>query len=1017
MTDDEALSQLYFKDTAFENLMQKRIFNVLLIASAYDAFMMEEDGRVEEQLYFEYTALNLSSPPRVTRALNSTEGIEIMKTKNFDLVIMMPGNDVSETFAGARRIRELYPEMPIIVLTPFSKEVSRRLSNEDFTGIDYVFSWLGNVDLLLAIIKLLEDKMNADNDINGVGVQMILLVEDSVRFYSSVLPIVYKFILKQSREFSTEALNEHEQMLRMRGRPKVMLARDYEEALELYDRYSDHILGVISDVSFMREGKKDPKAGIRLARELRERDPYLPLIIESSENENAHDVSEVGGTFIDKNSKKFPVDLGKAIINNFGFGDFVIRNPESGEEIFRIKSLKDLQKNIFDIPAEALYWHASFNDISRWLYSRAMFPIAEVIKHHRFRDLKDAPQVRKLFFDLIVKYRKMKNRGVVAIFQKERFDRYSNFARIGQGSLGGKGRGLAFIDSIIKKNPVCDNFDGISITIPRTVVLCTDIFDEFMESNKLYPIALSDAPDEEILDHFLKGKLPRRIKDDLLALFEVVDTPIAVRSSSLLEDSHYQPFAGIYSTYMVPKVSDPEEMLRMVTSAIKGVYASVFYSDSKAYMTATSNVIDQEKMAVILQEVVGREVEGYYFPSFSGVGRSLNYYPLNDEKPEDGVAEVAVGLGKYIVDGGLALRFSPRHPENVLQTSELSLALRDTQTRMYALDMKGDARETSISGQKIDKPASAPSLSVDDGYNVTKLRVQDVAEKGALKYMVSTFDFRDNVIRDSDFGEGRRVVTFNNVLKHKAYPLAESVDFMLTTGQEAMQRPVEIEFAGMIGPDPKMIGPGEKHKGRLYWLQIRPIVDRKETVDEALMATPDEKLLLKSGTALGHGNIEGVNTVVYVRPEKFSSSNNSLIAREIEKINRGFLDREERYILIGPGRWGSSDTSLGIPVKWPAISAARLIVESSLPNYRIEPSQGTHFFQNLTSFGVAYFTIDTNAHKKEGDPVTDLYDVEFLNSQPAVYESDFVRIVTFQTPLAIGVNGLKGTGVVVKPEV
>ncbi|MBD5314471.1 MAG: phosphoenolpyruvate synthase [Bacteroides sp.] len=1010
MTDDEALSQLYFKDTAFQNLMQKRIFNVLLIASAYDAFMMEEDGRVEEQLYFEYTSLNLSSPPRVTRALNSAEGLEILKTKSFDLVIMMPGNDVSETFTGARRIREHYPDMPIIVLTPFSKEVSRRLSKEDFSGIDYVFSWLGNVDLLLAIIKLLEDKMNADNDINGVGVQMILLVEDSVRFYSSVLPIVYKFILKQSREFSTEALNEHEQMLRMRGRPKVMLARDYEEALELYDRYSDHILGVISDVSFKREGKKDPKAGIRLARELRERDPYLPLIIESSENENAHDVLELGGTFIDKNSKKFPVDLGKAIINNFGFGDFVIRNPESGEEIFRIKSLKDLQKNIFDIPAEALYWHASFNDISRWLYSRAMFPIAEVIKHHRFRDLKDAPQVRQLFFDLIVKYRKMKNRGVVAIFQKDRFDHYSNFARIGQGSLGGKGRGLAFIDSIIKKNPICDNFDGISITIPRTVVLCTDIFDEFMESNKLYPIALSDAPDDEILSHFLRGKLPRRIKDDLLALFEVVDTPIAVRSSSLLEDSHYQPFAGIYSTYMVPKISDPQEMLKMVTSAIKGVYASVFYSDSKAYMTATSNVIDQEKMAVILQEVVGKDLEGYYFPSFSGVGRSLNYYPLNDEKPEDGVAEIAVGLGKYIVDGGLALRFSPRHPENVLQTSELSLALRDTQTRMYALDMKGDERETSLSGQPIKKPESMSNLKVDDGYNVAKLRVQDVAERGALKYMVSTFDFRDNVIRDSDFGEGRRVVTFNNILKHKAYPLAEAVDFMLTTGQEAMQRPVEIEFAGMVEPN-------SSNKGRLYWLQIRPIVDRKETVDEALMSTPDEKLLLKSGTALGHGSIEGVNTVVYVRPEKFSSSNNSLIAREIEKINRGFLDREERYVLIGPGRWGSSDTSLGIPVKWPAISAAKLIVESSLPNYRIEPSQGTHFFQNLTSFGVAYFTIDTNAKRKPGDPVTDLYDVDFLNAQPAVYESDFVRIVTFSSPLAIGVNGLKGTGVVVKPEV
>lgn len=1008
---------LYLRDTAFSDLMQRRIFNVLLIASPYDAFIMEEDGRVEEQLYFEYVSLNLSSPPRVTRVTDTAAACEMLRCKHFDLIITMPGPDLAETFSGIRQIKQERPDTPVVVLTPFSKEVSRRLADEDLSAVDYVFSWLGNVDLLLAIIKLLEDRMNAEADIKGVGIQAIMLVEDSVRFYSSVLPHLYKYLLKQSLNFSTEALNDHERMLRMRGRPKVILARDYEEAVGLYEKFGDNMLGVISDVSFMRDGAKDPEAGLRLAEYLRGHDQYLPIIIESSETANSTRAEALHTTFLDKNSKKFPVDLGEAITDNFGFGDFVMHDPDTGAEIMRITSLKDLQYKMMEIPDKVLFFHTQRNDISRWLYSRAIFPIAEKIKRHRTRTIADIPEARLHFLDAIVRYRRMKNRGVVAVFRKDRFDRYSNFARIGQGSLGGKGRGLAFIDSIIKKNPVCDNFDGISITIPRTVVLCTDIFDEFMESNKLYPIALSDAPDEEILDHFLKGKLPRRIKDDLLALFEVVDTPIAVRSSSLLEDSHYQPFAGIYSTYMVPKVSDPEEMLRMVTSAIKGVYASVFYSDSKAYMTATSNVIDQEKMAVILQEVVGREVEGYYFPSFSGVGRSLNYYPLNDEKPEDGVAEVAVGLGKYIVDGGLALRFSPRHPENVLQTSELSLALRDTQTRMYALDMKGDARETSISGQKIDKPASAPSLSVDDGYNVTKLRVQDVAEKGALKYMVSTFDFRDNVIRDSDFGEGRRVVTFNNVLKHKAYPLAESVDFMLTTGQEAMQRPVEIEFAGMIGPDPKMIGPGEKHKGRLYWLQIRPIVDRKETVDEALMATPDEKLLLKSGTALGHGNIEGVNTVVYVRPEKFSSSNNSLIAREIEKINRGFLDREERYILIGPGRWGSSDTSLGIPVKWPAISAARLIVESSLPNYRIEPSQGTHFFQNLTSFGVAYFTIDTNAHKKEGDPVTDLYDVEFLNSQPAVYESDFVRIVTFQTPLAIGVNGLKGTGVVVKPEV
>ena len=664
--NEESVSQLYLKDTAFQDLMQRRIFNVLLVASPYDAFMMEEDGRVEEQLYFEYVALNLSSPPRVTRVSRPSEALDLLAVKRFDLIIMMPGIDLSETFVGAKDIKSRYPDVPIIVLTPFSKEVSRRLAKEDLTAVDYVFSWLGNVDLLLAIIKLLEDKMNADNDINEVGVQLILLVEDSVRFYSSVLPTLYKFLLKQSLIFSTEALNEHEQMLRMRGRPKVMLARDYEEAVALYERYGKNMLGVISDVSFKREGVKDSKAGIKLAKYLRERDPYLPIIMESSEEENAPLVKEFGGAFIDKNSKKFPVDLGNTIMKDFGFGDFIIRDPETGEELLRIHDLKDLQRHIFDIPAKSLLYHASFNDISRWLYSRAMFPIAEVIKNHRFRNIEEAPAVRQLFFDLIVKYRKMKNRGVVAVFRKDRFDHYSNFARIGQGSLGGKGRGLAFIDSIIKKNPICDNYDGVTLTIPRTVVICTDIFDEFMETNNLYPVALSDIPDEKILKYFLQARLPERLIEDFFALFEVVDKPLAIRSSSLLEDSHYQPFAGIYSTYMIPHVDDRYEMLAMLGDAIKSVYASVFYADSKAYMTATSNVIDQEKMAVIIQEVVGKQVGDYYFPSFSGVGRSLNYYPINDEIPEDGVTEVAVGLGKYIVDGGLSLRFSPRHADKVL---------------------------------------------------------------------------------------------------------------------------------------------------------------------------------------------------------------------------------------------------------------------------------------------------------------------------------------------------------------
>ena len=983
--NEAKLSQLYLRDTAFQNLMQRRIYNVLLIASPYDAFMMEEDGRIEEQLYFEYTSLNLSSPPRVAQASSYEDAYEQLTTKSFDLIIAMPGNDIGQTFREAKTIKQLHPDIPFIVLTPFSREVSRRLANEDFSGVDYVFSWLGNVDLLLAIIKLMEDKMNSDNDILEVGIQTILLVEDSIRFYSSVLPHLYKFLLKQSLVFSTEALNEHEQMLRMRGRPKVILARTYEEAQELYDKYKDKILGVITDVSFNRQGAKDKLAGIKLAREIKAKDPYMPIIIESSENENEVYAQELGVSFIDKNSKKFPVDLGRTITDNFGFGAFIIRNPETGKEVMRINDLKELQDNLFDIPDNLLLYHASHNDISRWLYSRAMFPIAEIIQAHRFQSIEEAPEVKRFFFNLIVKYRKMKNKGVVAIFKKNRFDYYSNFARIGQGSLGGKGRGLAFIDSIIKKYPICDNFDGVVVSIPRTVVLCTDIFDQFMEENNLYPIALSDATDEAILDAFLQASLPIALKDDFYALFEVIDRPLAIRSSSLLEDSHYQPFAGIYSTYMIPHLTDKDDMYQLLGNAIKSVYASVFYAESKAYMTATSNLIDQEKMAIIIQEVAGAEHDGLYYPSFAGVGRSLNYYPINDEQPEDGVTEVAVGLGKYIVDGGLALRFSPRHPDKVLQTSTLDLALRDTQTQLYALDIKDADR----------------SFSVDDGFNIQKIRIQDAAKNGSLKYMVSTFDPQDQIIRDNDCGMGRRVVTFANILQHKVFPLAEIVDFMLSEGEKEMRRPVEIEFAGCIDKKGEM-------KGNVYWLQIRPIVDRKEMLDEKIMDTASENLILKSTQALGHGMMDGVKDVIYVKTKNFSSFNNSLIAREIEKINKQYVEKGEGYILIGPGRWGSSDTALGIPVKWAHISAARVIAETALPNYRIEPSQGTHFFQNLTSFGVGYFTIDD---KKGG-----ICDIDYLDNMPAVAETDFVRIVRFDNPLQIGINGKTGLGIIVKPQ-
>lgn len=974
------------RDISFGSLMQRRVHEVLLVASRYDAFTLEEDGRVEEQIFTEYVSLNLSSPPRVTQVETADEAMECLAEKHFDLIIMMPGVDCSETFMHAREIKKEYHNMHIVVLAPFSRELSLRIESQDLSGVDYVFSWLGNADVLLAIIKLIEDKMNAPYDVCEIGVQAILVVEDSTRFYSSVLPHLYKFLVSQARIFSTEALNDHEKMLRMRGRPKILLARTYEEAIELYDQYAGNMLGIISDVRFPCNGVTSKDAGLHFCDYVRKSNPYLPLIIQSSEQGLEHEIHRLKASFLDKNSKKLPVDLGEAIKKNFGFGDFEFIDPDTGRIIKTIASLRELQYGIRDIPDNSLLYHASRNDISRWLYSRALFSIAEVLVRWQFDRCEDAPLVRQIISETIVRYRKMKNRGVVAIFLRDRFDRYSNFARIGNGSLGGKGRGLAFIDQLIMRNPILDNIGGISVEVPRTVVICTDIFDEFMETNNLYHIALSDATDDEILRHFQAASLPERIRGDLRSLVDVLENPMAIRSSSLLEDSHYQPFAGIYSTYMIPNVEDKELMLKLLCQAVKGVYASVFYADSKAYMTATSNLIDQEKMAVILQEVVGKQYGNRYYPSFSGVGRSLNYYPLNEEKTEEGVVSLAVGLGKYIVDGGRSLRFSPMHPDKILQTSTIDLALRDTQTEFYALDTNDSYRQ----------------FEVNDGFNLLQLPIQDADKDGALRGMVSTYDYNDNMLYDGYYDGGRKVVTFANVLKHKSYSLAKVLETMLRIGSREMGRPVEIEFTGNL--------PTAGERGQVYWLQMRPIVDTKEMLHDDLARTENDKIILRSSMALGHGRMDNVRHAVYVKTKNYDHTNNMAIADEIEKINRTFTEWEEPYILIGPGRWGSSDNALGIPVKWSQISAARLIVEVALEGYRIEPSQGTHFFQNLTSFGVGYFTVNAC------DNDNDLYDEAYLDEAEAVYESEQVRVVRFNRPVSIRINGKKRCGLVAKPQ-
>ena len=979
------VNEFRFRDTPFVQLMNKRIYNVLFIASQYDMFILEDDGRVDEQIFNEYTSLNLRYPPRFTQVSSFDEALILLQTNRYELVICMPNIDNNDFFELAKLIKEKYPMIPVVMLTPFSKTVSKVFEKEDLSGVDYLFSWLGNSDLLLAIIKLIEDKMNVENDVKTVGVQTILIVENSVRFYSSLLPLLFKYVLSESKEFSKEALNDHQRMMRMRGRPKILLARNYEEAINLYEKYGQNMLGILSDVSFNREGIKDKLAGKKLIEWIRQFDKTMPVILTSAEQSNQQFAKDLNAEFIDKNSQTFPQDVRSKIKENFGFGDFIIVAPKSKQEILRIKNLIELQNVILKIPDDSFYYHLSLNHFSRFFSSRAMFPVAEMLRKIDVSEYKDMNEARELIYSAIVQYRKMKNTGVVAVFEKDRFDKYSYFARIGEDSMGGKGRGLAFMGYIVKKHQDLNIFDNLPVVVPKTVVLCTDIFDEFMEANKLYPVALSDIPDEDILKHFLSAKLPKRLVADFLVFFDAINNPVAIRSSSLLEDSHYQPFAGIFSTYMIPYLDDRFEMIRMVSDGVKAVYASVFYKDSKSYMVATQNIIDQEKMAVVLQEVAGSQYNNHFYPTISGVARSINYYPLGDEKPEDGVVQMGLGLGKYIVDGNQGLRFSPLHANKILQLTDVDTALKDTQTRFYSLSTD------PIVGD----------FSVDDSFNFMKLGLKEADADGTLRYISSTYDPNDMVIRDGYYPGGRKIISFVHILEHNMLPLADVLDKVLKICRSEMGREVEIEFA---------VNLKNQREAVFYLLQIRPIVDSKEVVSEDLSLIDPNETIMYSKNALGHGTMTNIQDFVYVKTEAFNPANNQLIAREIEDLNRKFIESDINYVLVAPGRWGSSDSWLGIPIKWPHISQARIIGEITLDQYRIDPSQGSHFFQNLTSLGVAYFTI--NPFIDNGG----FFNEKFLNEQPAIYETEFIRHVTLENSFTVKVNGKKKIGVVMKPE-
>ncbi len=975
----------YFIDTSFNLLMKRRIYQVLLISSNYDAFILEEDGRIDETIFMEYVSLSLRYPPQFIKVTSEEEAFEVLEDKRVELVISMLSIEKTDTFDLAIRIKNKYPKIPIVVLTPFSREVNLKLKEKNLSAIDYVFSWLGNADILLAIIKLIEDKMNIDQDVQQ-GVQAILLVEDSIRFYSSYLPNIYKIIYRQSKGFITEGLNEHQKMVRMRGRPKIILATSYEEAVTMFEKYRNNLLGIISDICFRKEGETDRSAGIKFVKKVREQDKFIPILLQSSDAENVAIAQELQVGFINKLSKTLSFELRNFIHDNFSFGDFVFIDPKTGREITRAGDLKSLQDKIFEIPDDSLLYHMQRNHFSKWLNARALFPIAEMFKEISVKEFHDMDEAKRYIFDSITAFRINKAKGVIAEFDRERYDEYLSFARIGQGSIGGKARGLAFLDSLIKRNRLTDMFDDVILSIPRTVVLGTDIFDEFMEENKLHGIALSNRSDKEILQHFVKARLPFSIHEDLYTFISCVNNPIAIRSSSLLEDSHYQPFAGIYSTYMIPNLRFNERlMIGKLSEAIKSVYASAFFKDSKAYMMATLNVIDEEKMGIVLQEVTGMQYGNRFYPAISGVARSINFYPIAPEKPEDGIANIAFGLGKYIVDGGVGLRFSPRYPRKILQLSTPELALSETQKTFYALNLN----------------AEAFTPDTDDTVNLLKLKVKDAEDDGSLKLVASTFDYDSHSVKDGMMATGKRIITFSQMLNHNTFPLAEILQTVLDIGQKEMGKHVEIEFAVNLDLP--------KDEPRIFsLLQIRPIVGMHNNVNLKLDDIRPEEVIILSNTALGNGILKDIRDFIYIRPEAWDASKSQEIARRLESINERFVAEKNNYVLVGPGRWGSADPWLGIPVRWPQISAARLIVESGLENYRIDPSQGTHFFQNLTSFNVGYFTI--NPYIRDG-----FYDLAFLSEQPAFHEDEYIRHIRFENPIRIEIDGKKNIGVVYKP--
>ena len=959
------------KETDYKSLIKFRIRKILMICSHYDAFILEEDGQIETQIYREYVDLDLTKPPKFVWVTTSAQAREVIANDDdIDMVICMYNVGDRDVFSFASELKTQERNIPFVLLTHFSKEIYRRIGMQDTSGVDYMFCWHGNADLIVAIIKLFEDQKNADNDILNVGAQAILLVEDSVRFYSTYLPELYKLILKQSGEFLKETLNEHQRKFRKRSRPKILLATNLDDAIDKYTRYKDNLLGVISDVGFNVHKDEGPEmekldAGIDLVKHIKADNPKMPILLQSSQDSISLVAEQLGVGFLRKYSKTLILQLADYISEEFGFGDFVFRDANH-VEYGRAANLKELEAILKEVPDEVILYNASKNMLSKWFLARGLFTLGERFKNVEETNFGDISEVRAYISQQIHDFHTLTSRGVIAHFDPMSYERHIWFARIGEGSLGGKARGLAFLNNLVYKYQLSERYPEIKVSIPRTVVVATDYFDQFILENDLQYVIDSDISDEEILSEFVSSRLPEDLVDQLRVFVETARSPLAVRSSSKLEDSSYQPFAGVYSTYMIPLVENKDQMLRMLGKAIKSVYASVFYSSSRTYIHTTANLLSEEKMAVVVQSICGSQHEGFYYPMMSGVARSVNYYPIGSEKPEDGIVNLAFGLGKTVVDGGNTLRLVPKFPKKILQLSDPKLALRDTQKMMYALDLRPGAFK----------------ISRNEGINLAHAQVTNMlADFPYPELVASTFCSENNRMVPGVSVQGPRVVSFDAILRYGRFPIAQCIKEIVQICREELLCDVEMEFAADVIP-------GSNGQGIvLKLLQVRPISEYSdecgvsiENIQESLTKT-----LVKSTKALGSGQFKDMKYIVMVPSATFDSARTREMAEEIAKLNNRMKAEGASYLLVGPGRWGSSDPWLGIPVLWSDISEAKMIVETAIPGFRIEPSQGTHFFQNITSLGVGYLTIDTVI----GDG---MIDEEAISELECVESSEFVKL-------------------------